>query len=89
MGAEEIVAFSSDHLAHFTSRTVLFRPLPKTSTGKIPKFMPRERAKQVESFATGRARNLAIPPPKAHRPASILTKETCPQNDTVTRATLY
>jgi fatty-acyl-CoA synthase len=45
--AEEIIAFCRAHLAHFkTPRTVIFGPLPKTSTGKIQKFMLRERAKQ-------------------------------------------
>jgi fatty-acyl-CoA synthase len=45
-GAEEIIAFCRDHLAHFKApRTVIFGPLPKTSTGKIQKFVLRERAK--------------------------------------------
>jgi len=44
--AEEIIAFCRDHLAHFKApRTVIFGPLPKTSTGKIQKFVLRERAK--------------------------------------------
>jgi len=44
--AEEIIAFCRDHLAHFKApRTVVFGPLPKTSTGKIQKFLLRERAK--------------------------------------------
>jgi fatty-acyl-CoA synthase len=43
---EEIIAFCREHLAHFKApRTVLFEPLPKTSTGKIQKFALRERAK--------------------------------------------
>jgi 3-(methylthio)propionyl---CoA ligase len=42
----EIIAFCRDHLAHFkTPRTVVFGPLPKTSTGKIQKFVLREQAK--------------------------------------------
>ena len=45
--AEEIIAFCRDHLARFkVPRTVLFGPLPKTSTGKIQKFVLRERAKE-------------------------------------------
>jgi fatty-acyl-CoA synthase len=45
--AEEIIAFCRQRLAHFKApRTVIFGPLPKTSTGKIQKFMLRERAKQ-------------------------------------------
>jgi fatty-acyl-CoA synthase len=44
--AEEIIAFCREHLAHFKApRTVMFGPLPKTSTGKIQKFVLRERAK--------------------------------------------
>jgi fatty-acyl-CoA synthase len=44
--AEEIIAFCRERLAHFKApRTVMFGPLPKTSTGKIQKFMLRERAK--------------------------------------------
>jgi len=45
--AEEIIAFCRTHLARFKApRTMIFGPLPKTSTGKIQKFMLRERAKQ-------------------------------------------
>ena len=45
--AEEIIAFCREHLAHFKApRTVMFGPLPKTSTGKIQKFVLRESAKQ-------------------------------------------
>ena len=44
--AEGIIAFCRDHLAHFkVPRAVIFGPLPKTSTGKIQKFLLRERAK--------------------------------------------
>ena len=45
--AEEIIAFCREHLARFkVPRTVMFGPLPKTSTGKIQKFVLRERAKE-------------------------------------------
>jgi fatty-acyl-CoA synthase len=44
--AEEIIAFCREHLARFKApRTLLFGPVPKTSTGKIQKFVLRERAK--------------------------------------------
>jgi fatty-acyl-CoA synthase len=44
--AEEIIAFCRERLAHFKApRTVMFGPLPKTSTGKIQKYVLRERAK--------------------------------------------
>ena len=46
--ANEIIAFCRDHLARFKApRTVLFGPLPKTSTGKIQKFVLREQAKAL------------------------------------------
>jgi fatty-acyl-CoA synthase len=41
----EIIAWCREHMAHFKApRTVVFGPLPKTSTGKIQKFVLRERA---------------------------------------------
>ena len=44
--AAEIIAFCRARLAHFKApRHVVFGPLPKTSTGKIQKFVLRERAK--------------------------------------------
>ena len=43
--AETIIAFCRDHLAHFkVPSAVVFGPLPKTATGKIQKFVLRERA---------------------------------------------
>ena len=42
--AEELIAFCRDRLAHFKCPdTVEFGPLPKTSTGKVQKFLLRER----------------------------------------------
>ncbi len=47
--AEEIVAFLRDAIAHFkVPRHVVFGPLPKTSTGKIQKFVLRERARETD-----------------------------------------
>jgi len=44
--AEEIIAFCRANMAHFkVPRTVIFGPLPKTSTGKIQKFVLREQAR--------------------------------------------
>ncbi len=44
--ADEIIAFCRERLAHFKApRHVIFGPLPKTSTGKIQKFLLRERAR--------------------------------------------
>ncbi len=43
--ADEIIAFCRERLAHFKApRTVMFGSLPKTSTGKIQKYVLRERA---------------------------------------------
>jgi fatty-acyl-CoA synthase len=42
--AEELIAFARERLAHFKApRAVEFGPLPKTSTGKIQKFVLRDR----------------------------------------------
>ena len=58
--AEEIIAFCREHLAHFKApRTVLFGPLPKTSTGKIQKFVLRERAK-AERLTVRRKSGLSL-----------------------------
>jgi fatty-acyl-CoA synthase len=44
----EIIDWCRAHMAHFKApRTVLFGPLPKTSTGKIQKFVLRERAREI------------------------------------------
>jgi fatty-acyl-CoA synthase len=46
--AEEIVAFCRANLAGFKCpRTVVFGELPKTSTGKVQKFVLRERARTL------------------------------------------
>ena len=43
-----IIAFCRGHMAHYKApRAVVFGPLPKTSTGKIQKFVLRERAKDA------------------------------------------
>jgi fatty-acyl-CoA synthase len=48
VSAEDIIGWCRATLAHYkVPRTVLFGPLPKTSTGKIQKFELRERAKEI------------------------------------------
>jgi fatty-acyl-CoA synthase len=43
-----IIRWCRDHLAHFKApRRVVFGPLPKTSTGKIQKYVLRRRAKEL------------------------------------------
>ncbi|MBL4740246.1 MAG: 2-succinylbenzoate-CoA ligase, partial [Sneathiella sp.] len=46
--AKDIISFCRDNMAHFKCpRSVVFTELPKTSTGKIQKFVLRERAKNL------------------------------------------
>ncbi|MFO1061895.1 MAG: acyl-CoA synthetase [Dongiaceae bacterium] len=48
--AEEIIAFSRQHLARYkVPRTVVFGTLPKTATGKVQKFVLRQRAAALNS----------------------------------------
>jgi fatty-acyl-CoA synthase len=50
VSAGDIIAFCRANLAHFKApKTVVFGPLPKTSTGKIQKYALREAAKEVVS----------------------------------------
>ncbi|CAA7617311.1 Acyl-CoA synthetase (AMP-forming)/AMP-acid ligase II (fragment) [Candidatus Terasakiella magnetica] len=45
---QEIMAFCRERLAHFKCpRTVVFTQLPKTSTGKVQKYVLREMAKRL------------------------------------------
>ena len=45
---QEIIAFCRDSMAHFKApKAVVFGPLPKTSTGKIQKFVLREKARAL------------------------------------------
>jgi fatty-acyl-CoA synthase len=46
--AEELIAWCRERLAHYKCpRHVVFMEIPKTSTGKVQKFVLRERARQV------------------------------------------
>jgi len=46
--AEDLIAHCRNEIAHYkVPRTIVFGPLPKTSTGKIQKFLLRERAKSL------------------------------------------
>lgn len=46
--AEDIVAWCREHMAHYkVPKTVIFGPLPKTSTGKIQKYLLREQAREL------------------------------------------
>ncbi|BBK39467.1 acyl-CoA synthetase [Allostella sp. ATCC 35155] len=47
--ADEIIAFARANLARYkVPRTVVFGPLPKTSTGKVQKFALRDRARALD-----------------------------------------
>jgi fatty-acyl-CoA synthase len=46
--ADAIVAFCRERIARYkVPRSVVFGPLPKTSTGKIQKYLLRERARSL------------------------------------------
>ena len=45
---EDLIAHCREELAHFKApKSVVFGPLPKTSTGKVQKTVLRERAKAL------------------------------------------
>jgi len=45
---QDIISFCRDNMAHFKApKTVVFGPLPKTSTGKIQKFILRQQAQTL------------------------------------------
>jgi fatty-acyl-CoA synthase len=49
--AEEIVAFCRASMAHFKApKAVVFGPLPKTSTGKIQKYVLRQQARSAQAI---------------------------------------
>jgi fatty-acyl-CoA synthase len=48
---DDILRFCRDNMARFkVPKTVVFGPLPKTSTGKIQKFVLRQKAKELGSL---------------------------------------
>ena len=48
---DEIIAHCYDRLARFkVPKTIVFGPLPRTSTGKVQKFVLRQRVKSVEAI---------------------------------------
>lgn len=49
--AQEIIAFCRERLPHYMApKTVIFLDMPKTSTGKIQKYILREKAKALGSI---------------------------------------
>jgi fatty-acyl-CoA synthase len=52
MEAEELVSYCRDELAHFkVPKKVVFGPIDKTSTGKVQKYLLREKAEKVPLVA--------------------------------------
>ena len=48
--AEELIAFCRANLARFkVPRTIVFGPLPKTSTGKVQRYVLRQRAAELNT----------------------------------------
>ena len=48
---EEIIAFCRQHMARFkVPKKVVFGPLPKTSTGKIQKYLLRQQARSTQAI---------------------------------------
>ena len=46
--AADVIAYCREHMARYkVPKTVVFGPLPKTSTGKIQKFVLREQARKL------------------------------------------
>ncbi len=51
--SEEIIAFCRQHMAHFKCpKTIVFSVLPKTSTGKVQKFILREKVRNLPAQAS-------------------------------------
>ncbi|MDP4594674.1 MAG: acyl-CoA synthetase, partial [Beijerinckiaceae bacterium] len=49
VSADELIAFCEQHLARFKlPKHVIFSDLPRTSTGKIQKFVLRDKARQED-----------------------------------------
>uniref|UniRef100_A0A1J3K084 Putative acyl-activating enzyme 2 n=1 Tax=Noccaea caerulescens TaxID=107243 RepID=A0A1J3K084_NOCCA len=48
---EEVIEFCRDHLPHYmAAKTIVFGELPKTSTGKVQKYLLRKRADEMGSL---------------------------------------
>ena len=52
VSAEELIKYCRQHIAHFKApKTVVFRELPKTATGKIQKYKLRQEADALGSLS--------------------------------------
>ncbi|KAH7848853.1 hypothetical protein Vadar_009240 [Vaccinium darrowii] len=50
--SEEIITFCRDRLPHYMApRTIIFEDIPRTSTGKVQKFILRDKAKALGSLS--------------------------------------
>ena len=53
LSEQEIIAYCKEHIASFKCpKNVIFTEIPRTSTGKIQKFLLRERAKTIQPART-------------------------------------
>jgi acyl-CoA synthetase (AMP-forming)/AMP-acid ligase II len=51
---EQLIAYCREQLAHFKCpKTIVFSELPKTSTGKVQKYVLRERARALQRVLCG------------------------------------
>jgi fatty-acyl-CoA synthase len=51
VSSEELTEFCRERMARFkVPKVFIFEPLPKTSTGKIQKFVLRDKAKSAAAF---------------------------------------
>ncbi|MGE3774208.1 MAG: acyl-CoA synthetase, partial [Gammaproteobacteria bacterium] len=52
VGAEDLIKYCREHMAHFKApKTIVFRELPKTATGKIQKYKLRQEADALGSLS--------------------------------------
>ncbi|XP_050208618.1 butanoate--CoA ligase AAE1 [Mercurialis annua] len=52
VSAEELIQYCREHLPHYMApRTVVFEDLPKTSTGKVQKYVLRKKANAIGSLS--------------------------------------
>ena len=50
LDAAALIAYAREHMAHFKApKKIVFGDLPKNATGKIQKFVLRERARELKT----------------------------------------
>lgn len=72
LGEEALIEFARRRLAHFKApKHVVFGPLPKTSTGKVEKFVLRERARELAQAGRGAPHPTHMATPVDRRPEDV------------------